>query len=170
MFIVATDLYIINFYHHIGVSPVAQWLKKPDCNAGDTGDPSSIPGSWRYPGRGHGNPLQYSCLENPVDREAWQAVVHGVPKRQTWLKQLSTSIVTLIKAHSSHWFSLYCTFYGFDKRMMSCIHPYNILQNSFIALNIPCAQTWAAVAFFFPPTVSIVCFFSHKKLPWWSSG
>ena len=44
-------------------------------NAGDTGDTSSIPESGRSPGGGNGNPLQYSCLENPMDREAWQATV-----------------------------------------------------------------------------------------------
>ena len=46
----------------------------PD-NAGDTGDMSSIPEAGRSPGGGNGNPLQYSCLENPMDREAWQATV-----------------------------------------------------------------------------------------------
>ena len=50
----------------------------------------SVPGSGRSPGGGHGNSLQYSCLENPMDRGAWQAKVHGVTKSQTWLKQLST--------------------------------------------------------------------------------
>jgi len=47
------------------------------------GDMGSIPGSGRSPGEGNGNPLQYSCLENPMDREAWQATVHGVAKSQT---------------------------------------------------------------------------------------
>ena len=47
------------------------------------GDPDSIPGLGRPPGGGHGNPLQYSCLENPMDRGAWQAIVHRVAKRQT---------------------------------------------------------------------------------------
>ena len=45
------------------------------------GDPSSIPGSGRSPGGEHSNPLQYSCLENSMDRGAWQAIVHGVAKR-----------------------------------------------------------------------------------------
>ena len=49
-------------------------------SASNAGDPSSIPGSGRPPGEGHGNPLQYSCLENPTDRGAWQATVHGVAK------------------------------------------------------------------------------------------
>ena len=60
---------------------------------GDVGDAGSIPGSGRSPGEGHGHPLQYSCLENPMDRGAWQALVHGVPKRQTWLKLCSTQIL-----------------------------------------------------------------------------
>ena len=57
--------------------------KNPPANAGDTRDTGSIPGSGRSPGGGHGNPLQYSCLENPMDREAWQVVVHRVAKIQT---------------------------------------------------------------------------------------
>ena len=57
-------------------------------NAGDTedlGDLASIPGSGRFPGRGNGNPLQYSCLENPMNRGAWRAAVHGVAKSQRQL-------------------------------------------------------------------------------------
>ena len=56
--------------------------KKSTCNGGDL---SSIPGSGRSPGEGNGNTLQYSCLENPMDRGAWQATVHGVPKNWTCL-------------------------------------------------------------------------------------
>ena len=54
--------------------------KESACNAGD---PGSIPGLGRSPGEGNGNPLQYSCLENPMDRGAWWATVHGVTKSQT---------------------------------------------------------------------------------------
>ena len=53
--------------------------------AGDRRDMGSIPGSGRSPGGGHGNPLQYSCLENPMDRGAWWVPVHGVTKNQTLL-------------------------------------------------------------------------------------
>ena len=49
------------------------------------GDLGSIPGSGRSPGEGNGNPLQYSCLGNPMDRRVWRATVHGVTKSQTWL-------------------------------------------------------------------------------------
>ena len=61
-------------------------VEKPPANAGDVRTAGSIPGSGRFPGGGHGNPLQYSCLENPMNREVWQAMVHGVAKSQ---KQLS---------------------------------------------------------------------------------
>ena len=56
-------------------SLVAQWVKNPPANAGDIG---SIPGSGRSPGEGKGNPLQYACLGNTMDRGAWWATVHGV--------------------------------------------------------------------------------------------
>ena len=57
--------------------------KESFCNAGTTGDADSIPGLGRSPGVGHGNPLQYSCLENPMNRRALWATVHGVVKSRT---------------------------------------------------------------------------------------
>ena len=57
--------------------------KEPTCNAGDIIDMSSVPGLGRCLEAGSGNPLQHSCLENPLDRGAWQAMVHGVAKSQT---------------------------------------------------------------------------------------
>ena len=64
-------------------------VKDLPANTEDIRDVSLIPGLGRFPGGRHGNPLQYSCLENPIDREAWWAVVHRVTKSQTRLKQLS---------------------------------------------------------------------------------
>ena len=61
-------------------------------SACDVGHPGSIPGSGRFPGEGNGNPLQYSCLENPMDGGAWWATVHGVAKRQDWAASLSLSL------------------------------------------------------------------------------
>ena len=58
-------------------------VKNPPANAGDIRHTGSIPGLGRSLGEGNGNPLQYSCLENPMDREAWQVTVHGVTKSQT---------------------------------------------------------------------------------------
>ena len=65
------------------------WLsgEEPTADAEDVG---SIPGSGRSPVVGNGNPLQYSCMGNPMDREAWWAIVHGVTESQTRLKRLST--------------------------------------------------------------------------------
>ena len=66
-------------------SQVALVLKNPPANAGNKRDKGSILGSGRSPEGGHGNPLQYSCLENPMNRGAWWVTVHGVPKSQTRL-------------------------------------------------------------------------------------
>ena len=58
-------------------------------SAYSAGDPGLIPGSGRYPREGNGNPLQYSCLENPMDTGAWWAIVHGVTKSWTWLSDFT---------------------------------------------------------------------------------
>ena len=52
-------------------------VKNSSANTGDIRDPGSVPGSGRSPGEGNGNPLQYSCLENPMDRGVWWVIVHG---------------------------------------------------------------------------------------------
>ena len=58
-------------------------VKNPPANSGDVRDTGLIPGSGRCPGEENGNPLQYSCLDNPLDRGPWWAIVHGVKKSQT---------------------------------------------------------------------------------------
>ena len=63
--------------------PGGSVVKNPPASAVDVGDTVSIPGPGRSPGGGNGNPLQYSCLENPMDRGAWRATVHGVTK--SWI-------------------------------------------------------------------------------------
>ena len=68
-------------------------VKKPSANAGDEG---SIPRSGRSPGEGNGNPLQYSCLGNPMDRGAWWAIVHGVAKGPTRLSDWTTATSRII--------------------------------------------------------------------------
>ena len=77
-------------YYQIGITRLPWWLngKESACNARGTGDTGLIPGSGRSSGDGNGNTLQYSCLENPMDRGIWQAIVHVVAK-ETQLKQLS---------------------------------------------------------------------------------
>ena len=74
---------------HWGLPKVALVVKNPPASAGDAG---SVLVSGRSPGGGNGSPLQYSCLENPMDREAWWATVHGVTKSRTLLKRLSTHV------------------------------------------------------------------------------
>ena len=92
---------IHNIAFHISFSPspelqsldsasqVVLVVKNPPANAGAVRDMSLIPGTGRSPGGGHGNPLQYSCLENPKDRGAWRVTVHRVAKSQKGLKQHS---------------------------------------------------------------------------------
>ena len=82
--------------------------KEPACNAED---PGSIPGSGRSPEEGIGNPFQYSCLENFMDRGAWWATVHRVAKSQTRLKRLSMHVAPnrpWIKSHATYLSELRC--------------------------------------------------------------
>ena len=79
--------------------------KASACNAGD---PGSIPGLGRFPGEGNGNPLQYSCLENPMVRGAWRATVHGVTKSQTRLSNFTMGATsTRIKSRAAAAAELY---------------------------------------------------------------
>ena len=72
-------------YPLLWASQVALGINNPPAITGDVRDMGSIPGSGRSPGGGQGNPLLYSCLENPMDRGAWRAAVHGVAKSRTCL-------------------------------------------------------------------------------------
>ena len=74
--------------------PQGHSSKESICNAGGAVDTGSIPGLGRSPGGGNGNPLQYSCLENPMDSGAWHATVQGVTKSWTGLKHLSMHTCT----------------------------------------------------------------------------
>ena len=74
--------------------------KESACNPGDSGDTSSIPGSRKSPGWRHGNPLQYSCLENPIDRGAWPVTVNSLSKSRTQLKKLSMQTCMICTKHN----------------------------------------------------------------------
>ena len=89
-------------------SPMAQQVKSV-CNAGDTGAMGSVPGLWWSPGVRYGNPLQYSCLKNPMDRWAPLATVHGVTKSWTWLNK-HTCVYTRTDTH----IYVYCAVLGHD--------------------------------------------------------
>ena len=82
---------ISDAYWIIRDSQVKLVVKYPPANAGDAG---LIPKSVRFLGEGNGNPLQYSCLENTLDREAWRTIVHRVAKSRMWLKRLNTHILS----------------------------------------------------------------------------
>ena len=87
-----TSVYALEYIHtytHIWASQVVLVAKSLPANAGDIRGTGSVPKLGRSPGGGHGNPLQYSCLENPMDTLAWRATVHRIAKSQTRLKQLS---------------------------------------------------------------------------------
>ena len=73
----------------MGASQVALGVKNLPADAGDVRNAGSIPGSGRSPGGGLGNPFQYSCLENPMDRGAWWATVYRITQSETWLNNLA---------------------------------------------------------------------------------
>ena len=81
-------------------------------NAGNARDTGSIPGLGRSPGEGNGNPLQYSCLENPMDRRAWWAVIHGVAKESDTTEYTHTH---------THTYTPMCTYvFYFIMKMIIC--------------------------------------------------
>ena len=87
--------------HPHGAAQAALVVKNPPANARDVRDAASIPGSGRSLGGGHGNPLQYSCLENPMDRGAWKVLDRRVIQSQTQLKWLSTHAISTITVPKS---------------------------------------------------------------------
>ena len=74
-------------------------IKNLPASAGDGRDTGLIPRLGRSPGGGHGNPLQYSCLENPMDRGAWQATIHGVTKKSDMTEATSHACSTFLNIH-----------------------------------------------------------------------
>ena len=93
LFVTSMLVWSLNSIHHYShwASQVAVVAKNTPANAGDTGDMGSVPGLGRSPEGGNCNLLQYSCLKNSMDKEAWQATVHGLTQNRTQVKQLSSS-------------------------------------------------------------------------------
>ena len=79
--------------------------KESACNEGETGDSGLIPESGRSPGGGNSNPLQYSCLENPLDRGAWQASAQRVAKSWTQLTEHTGLLSISVLGGNSHYFN-----------------------------------------------------------------
>jgi len=94
---------------------VALVVKNPPANTEDIRDTDLVPGSQRFPGGGHGNPFPYSCLGDPMDREAWWATVHVVTKDSEMLKQLSMYTLT-------SWRSLSFILYTLVVTLLSASH------------------------------------------------
>ena len=103
-------------------------------------DMISIPGG-TYPGEGNGNPLQYSCLENPMDRGAWQVTVHGIAKSQTQVKRLSTHCITTTTTGNNENSNSWC-FRALSEAWCQVLYiyidPYNCVKVS--ATMIPVSQ------------------------------
>ena len=89
----------IHSSNSIWASRVAQWVKNPPAKAGYTRDMGSIPELRRSAGGGHGNPCQYSCLENPMDRGSWRATVHEVAKSWTQLSNREDMHMNSFRRH-----------------------------------------------------------------------
>ena len=94
--IIPLNVIMALFYQFLGF-PGGGDGKESACSAGGLG---SIPGLGRSPGEGNSNPLQYSCLENPMDGGAWQATVHGVAKSWTQLSNFTTTITKNIQGQN----------------------------------------------------------------------
>ena len=90
-------------YLWLWASQMVLEVKNLPANAGDTGDMSPIPRLGRFPGVGKGNPVQYACLENSMDREAWRASIHRVAKSWTRLKQLNMHAPFIIYHLAGHY-------------------------------------------------------------------
>ena len=143
-------------------SRVALVVKNLPVNAGDIRDVGSIPGLGRSPGEGHSNPLQYSCLENPMDRGVWRATVHRVAKSQTQLKQLSMHVPNERATLGSDW--RLCR-----RRVLT---PF-FLSSDPLSIHNPLLSSFSHFSgkfFFFPSRLSLSTFFNHcseKRLRHW---
>ena len=104
-------------------------VKNSSANAGDAG---SIPGSGRFPGGGHGNPLQYSCLENPKERGTWWPTVHSIAKSWIPLQQLSTTEIHHV--YKMHFLTFKpfseCLFVCFSQLLFICLWPESLCNLS----------------------------------------
>ena len=128
------------------VSQVVLVVKNLPANTRDIRDTGLIPGLGRSPGGGHDNPLQYSCLENPMDRGALWATVHKVANSRTWLKQLSTV----------HIFAKWITILVYQESKITGLHPKGFWANG---------SGWRApeYAFLESSWVCWCCFFGHHS-------
>ena len=123
----------------MGLPKVVLVVKNPPAQAGDMRDTGSIPGSGRSPGGGHGNPLQYSCLENPMDRGAWRATVQGVRKE---LDMTESTQHACMHIDLRHWTPLQGFYNHFWKGadLLQIINP--AARAAFI--HVVCSRAWVS--------------------------
>ena len=137
-------------------SQVVLVVKNPPTNAVDISNTGSIPGSERSPGERNGNPIQYSCLENPMDRGAWWATVHGVTKSQTWLRNLASKPAS--KEWGHHRFTAW--------KHINTMYIHSVPPSS-IKLKLVLSSN--CYSFFLPNFLSTILFAWHVK-DWRSIG
>ena len=127
--------------------------KESACSVGDLG---SVPGLGRSPGGGHGNPLQYSRLENSMARGAWQVTVHGVTKRQTWLSGFHVHSQPL---EIGFFFIAYCLWYS--PKLLYLISDTCKFLLLWSLTSRPFYQIWLFFYFF-----TVICKTAEKKIFW----
>ena len=111
----------------LGLLKVVLVVKNLPANAGDVRVAGSIPGLGSSSGEGNGNPLQYACLENPMDGGAWRATVHRVTKSRTRLKQFSThTFMRLYVSHSSECMSIPISQFVPPSLSLPCLHVHSV--------------------------------------------
>ena len=133
-------------FYWMWASQVVLVVKNPPANAGNARDMSLITGSGRSPGEGNGNTLQYSCLEDSMDRGAWWAIVHGLTKSQTWLSDYSWKLHNFVffntyvqNEDSRFLFSCTCT----HTHMTSHTHAYTYIITHVHKHMYTCTHTYA---------------------------
>ena len=144
---------------------MAQVLKNLPAKSGDVGDISLIPGTRRSPGGGNGNPLQYSCLGNPMDRGAWRATVLGVLKSQTWLNMCAHTVyIPFSRVSSVRWWSLplchWTQALSYDWSHVSRSGPLSVLAHG---SYVPLPQSYSALSRGYPsrlgPKLKMPCMY-----------
>ena len=135
--------------------PGGSEVKASTCNAGDLG---SIPGSGRSPGEGNGNPLQYSCLENPMDRGAWWATVHRVSKSRTRLSDFTFTFL-------HHSFFIHSSVDGH----LDCFHVLSIVSSAAVNIGVQ-VPFWIIIFSGYMPSSGIVGWYGSffPSLDWYS--
>ena len=136
-------------------------VKNPPANAGDIRDTGLIPGLGRSPGGGYGDPVRYSCLENPMDRGAWRAIVPEVTKSWTWLKLLEAGTVSAKQQSEPALCSVYmcvCVYIYIERERRFYI--YNLYFLDFLPIQVT-TEHWVEFPVLYS-RLSLVVYFIHR--------